>query len=152
MWILYLLGSTASFVLQHQSFPVQEVFMVDPATGSVTVAKSLDRTVATEVTLAVTVTDVSAMPPQVCIYLVVIYRACATLVWFCLRIYIFSSLSLTCTFFAIITSCFSTFQVSLLHWGKLHFKQIPFMQLSCPAKYPAFHFHFDTRFFLSVSS
>lgn len=41
--------------------------MVDPATGNVTVAKSLDRTVATEVTLAVTVTDVSATPPQVCI-------------------------------------------------------------------------------------
>lgn len=44
--------------------------MVDPATGSVTVTKSLDRTVATEVTLAVTVTDVSATPPQVCIYLI----------------------------------------------------------------------------------
>ncbi|KAK8407296.1 hypothetical protein O3P69_002092 [Scylla paramamosain] len=44
---------------------LMEVFSVDPATGSVTVAKSLDRTVATEVTLAVTVTDVSATPPQV---------------------------------------------------------------------------------------
>ncbi|XP_050727023.1 cadherin-87A-like [Eriocheir sinensis] len=42
-----------------------EVFVVDPATGNVTVTKSLDRTVATEVTLAVTVTDVSATPPQV---------------------------------------------------------------------------------------
>lgn len=48
------------------SFPTQEVFVVDPATGNVTVTKSLDRTVATEVTLAVTVTDVSATPPQVC--------------------------------------------------------------------------------------
>ncbi|MPC44216.1 Cadherin-87A [Portunus trituberculatus] len=47
---------------------LMEVFNVDPATGIVTVAKSLDRTVATEVTLAVTVTDVSATPPQVCVY------------------------------------------------------------------------------------
>ncbi|XP_071526000.1 cadherin-87A [Panulirus ornatus] len=42
-----------------------EVFVVDRLTGSVTVAQRLDRTMATEVTLAVTVTDMSATPPQV---------------------------------------------------------------------------------------
>lgn len=38
---------------------------MDPKTGMVTVAGKLDRTMATEVTLAVTVTDTSAIPPQV---------------------------------------------------------------------------------------
>ncbi|XP_027213278.2 cadherin-87A [Penaeus vannamei] len=42
-----------------------EMFVVDPKTGMVTVAGKLDRTMATEVTLAVTVTDTSAIPPQV---------------------------------------------------------------------------------------
>nr|XP_053634394.1 LOW QUALITY PROTEIN: cadherin-87A-like [Cherax quadricarinatus] len=42
-----------------------DVFVVDPVTGSVTVARKLNRAVATEVTLAVTVTDMSATPPQV---------------------------------------------------------------------------------------
>ncbi|KAG7153827.1 Cadherin-87A-like [Homarus americanus] len=42
-----------------------EVFVVDSLTGVVTVTKELDRAVATEVSLAVTVTDVSATPPQV---------------------------------------------------------------------------------------
>ena len=42
----------------------------------------------------------------------------------------FFSFSFRCTFFAIITSSFSPFQVSILLWGKLYFfvlfKQIPF--------------------------
>ncbi|KAK8743275.1 hypothetical protein OTU49_001344 [Cherax quadricarinatus] len=42
-----------------------DVFVVDPVTGSVTVARKLNRAVATEVTLGVTVTDMSATPPQV---------------------------------------------------------------------------------------
>lgn len=50
------------------------MFVVDPKTGMVTVAGKLDRTMATEVTLTVTVTDTSAIPPQVrkkAIYMIV---------------------------------------------------------------------------------
>ena len=43
----------------------QAMFIIDPATGTVTVAEKLDRTMATEVTFDVTVTDMSATPHQV---------------------------------------------------------------------------------------
>lgn len=42
-----------------------EMFVIDPQSGTVTVAGPLDRTMATEVTFDVTVTDISATPPQV---------------------------------------------------------------------------------------
>ncbi|KAK4292814.1 hypothetical protein Pmani_034453 [Petrolisthes manimaculis] len=44
---------------------LQEMFVVDPQTGVVSVGKELDRSLATEVTITVTITDVSATPPQV---------------------------------------------------------------------------------------
>ena len=51
-------------------------------------------------------------------YIVVVYRVWATLVWSFLPIYICSFSFSWCTFFTIITSSFSPFQVSILLWEK----------------------------------
>ena len=61
------------------------------------------------------------------------------------------------TFFAIITSSFSPFQVSILLWGKLYFfvsfKQISFCYFFlCSLKFLASPFLLNIRSFLSVSS
>ena len=90
----------------------------------------------------------------VCIYLIVVYRAWATLMWSCLHIYLLSSLSFSyCTFFAAII-CFSSFQVSIFLWVKMYFfvsfRQIPFRNFfACPSNIqPLLFFSILDVFFL----
>ena len=86
----------------------------------------------------------------VCVYRVVLYNfhICPVL----------SSFSFSwCTFFAIITSSFSQFQVSIILWGKLYFfvsfKQITFCNFFlCSIKYLTSPFLLSIKSFLSVSS
>ena len=93
-----------------------------------------------------------------CIYQVVVYRAMSyTRVVLSPYLYLSSFSFSWCTFFAIITTSFSPFQVSILLWGKLYsfvsFKQIPFCNFFlCLLKYLTSSFLLNIRSFLSVSS
>ena len=89
-----------------------------------------------------------------CMYLVVVYRAWATLVWSCLSIYICPVFPLVVEHYLPLSPLRSVISTYLYFSGErcifLSFKQILFCIFSCPLKYAASPFLFIIRYIFSI--